>query len=171
MALPVMITAALLAVYLAGLFDTMSTHRLVPAWIVAGCLTAGMMVYFAMEFPYRLTLAQQFPAWRWAPLIVAVAASGAALSFYQASDPALERGMSLVVQTSVAAGLVLLAGNMLWRRSHSASPVARNQSTIVLISLLPWLVVALVNLGWLLIEGHPFDNLLVFNQVLPCCSR
>ncbi|MBN1680304.1 MAG: GAF domain-containing protein [Anaerolineae bacterium] len=159
--------SATTVVFLAGSFDAVSTHRLVWVWILASCLQGGLIVMFALEFPYRFNVVQRTPIWGWAPLVAATALGSVGVMLYYATDPNLSRGPSLLVQGALIMSLSTLAGTMAWRRTRSASPIARNQSTMLLIGTAPWLLIILIGLGWQVFTGKPQAGSLVFDQVLP----
>ena len=66
------LVAAAMTIFLAGRFDTLTTHRYAWVWLVTTSLLGGLLVMFALEFPYRLAGVQRAPAWRFAPLVVAL---------------------------------------------------------------------------------------------------
>ena len=163
----VALIAAATAIFLAGRFDTLTTHRYAWAWLMATSLLAGLLALFALEFPYRLAAVQQAPVWRFAPPIVALGVGGAAVRLYFSTDPSLNRASFSLATGALILGVLILGGVMLWRRARSASPVVRNQSTIVLIGLLPAMLLLLIAFGWQLATGDELNNLIVFNQALP----
>jgi hypothetical protein len=61
---------ATLAVVEMGRLDLMTTHQLVPLWILSGCMLGGLLVSFGMTFPSNLMLVDKLPAVRYAPLMV-----------------------------------------------------------------------------------------------------
>ena len=161
------LVAAAMTIFLAGRFDTLTTHRYAWVWLVTTSLLGGLLVMFALEFPYRLAGVQRAPAWRFAPLVVALGVGGAAAGLYLSTDPNLNRASFTLATGALLLGSLILGGIMLWRRTRSASPVVRNQSTMILIGLLPLAIPLLIAFGWQLATGEALDNLIVFNQVLP----
>ncbi len=163
----VTVLASALVVFLAGYFDAVGMHHIAWVWFAASCLAAGLMVMFALEFPFRLSIVQQAPVMGLAPVVVALALGGASVVLYSASDPSLNRaGYGLTLAALTAGGLLLL-GTLVYRRTRSASPIARNQSTMVILGLVP----ALVPIVWwfvaLWVGGGLDGSLVVFNHLLP----
>lgn len=163
----VALIAAAVAVFLAGRFDTLTTHRYAWVWLVTTNLLAGLLVMFALEFPYRLAAVQRAPVWRFAPVIAGLGVGGTAAGLYFSSDASLNRASFTLSIGVLLLGSLIVSGVMLWRRTRSASPVVRNQSTIVLIGLLPAIIPMLIAFGWQGVTGEGLNNLIVFNQVLP----
>ena len=157
---------AALAVTLAGWFDARSLSWAVEAWIVAGCLTAGLLIDFGLVFPYRLAFLQHTTVALLAPMITALAVAAAGLALYR-SGTVTGSGTLLLALGPVLVGVVGLGGLLAWRRVRAASPLAHNQITIVLLGLVPWLVVAVLGAGWLAVTGELPPALLLFNQTLP----
>ncbi len=163
----IVIVAAVMAIFLAGSFDAISTHRYGEVWMVAGALLAGLLIVFALEFPYRFATIQHTPSLRWSPLLVSLALGGIAIALYRSSDLALTYASTAVVNGTLLVGALILGGMVSWRRQRSSSPIVRNQTTMVLFGLVPWLALALVAFGWRLVVGEPLAGLIVFNSVVP----
>ncbi|HVO70178.1 MAG TPA: hypothetical protein VMT24_09035, partial [Aggregatilineaceae bacterium] len=85
------IVSAVIVVFLAGRFDTISTHEAGWAWLLLTCLGAGLLVVVAMEFPYRFAFVQQVPLLGWAPMIVALALGGASAALYFSPNTTLNQ--------------------------------------------------------------------------------
>jgi len=163
----IVMLSATVTIYLGGSFDALSTHRLPAIWLGAGFLQAALLGIFALEFPYRFAAIQRNPMLRWAPVVVALALTGAAWGLYRSSDANLSRGAIVLVEGALVIGGFVLIAMMGWRRSRSASPIARNQSTIVMLGLAPWLILAVISFGWRAATGSSQPNLLFFTQALP----
>jgi signal transduction histidine kinase len=159
--------SALLVVFLAGRFDTLSTHRYSWVWLVTASLLAGMMVLFAMEFPYRFAAVQRMPVWRFAPVLAGAAFAGTSVALYRSTDSNLSQGAFVLAVALLILSCLILGGVMTWRRTRSSSPMVRNQSTMLLIGLLPMLVPMGVWLASLIVSGEELMGLVAFNQVLP----
>ncbi|NDJ77724.1 MAG: GAF domain-containing protein [Chloroflexi bacterium] len=158
---------ATLAIFLAGAFDVHSTHRFTEAWIIAGCMVGSLLVVFALEFPYRFAAVQRTPALLLAPVVVGLALSGLGIAFYYSTERELNLLASDVARGTVLFGLVVQLVVMLWRRQRSSSPLVRNQTTMAVLGVVPWLVLATITFSWELVTGEPLLSLWVFNQALP----
>ncbi|MBN1966749.1 MAG: GAF domain-containing protein, partial [Anaerolineae bacterium] len=158
---------AVTGVFLAGHFDAWATHQLTWVWLLAIGLEAGLLVTFGLEFPYRFASVQQVTALRWAPLIAAAALGGASIALYRSTDVQLGQGAFVLAFGALLLGLIGLGGLMLWRRGRSASPIARNQATLILIGIIPALLPALLGFGWLLAAGRMPAGVLLFGEMLP----
>ncbi len=154
-------------VFLAGRFDTISTHEAGWAWLMITCLGAALLVVFALEFPYRFAVVQQVPIWSWSPVFAALVIGGASVALYLSDDPAYNQLAFLLALGALLVGGLLLFGMMIWRRARSASPIVRNQSTMIIIGLVPALLPIGFWFGSLLIAGQALAGLVAFNQVLP----
>jgi signal transduction histidine kinase/CRP-like cAMP-binding protein len=161
------IVSAVIVVFLAGRFDTISTHEAGWVWLLLTCLGAGLLVVVAMEFPYRFAFVQQMPLLGWAPMIVALALGGASAALYFSSDTNLSQAAFVLALGTLILGALILVGTMIWRRTRSASPIVRNQSTIVIIGLIPMLLPLGLWFGSLVVGDHPLAGLVTFNQVFP----
>ena len=158
--------AALLAVVVAGRFDSLSTQQFVPAWLAAQALAGGLAVLLALTFPYDLPALMRLPALRLAPPVGAAALGGAAIALYGAPDEGTRAlAMPLASGTLLVGALTLLVV-MLWRRARAGSPTARNQATMLLIGALPALVPGVALAGGWLATGHLSNTLLPFVSVL-----
>jgi signal transduction histidine kinase len=158
--------AAALAVFMAGHFDMLSTHEWVWAWLLAGCLSGGLLVTLALDFPYRFGTVQENPLLAWAPVVMALALGVVSIALYSANDPNLEPGALVITLLALMVGGVTLIAFMIWRRVRSASPVVRNQSTMVIIGLVPALVPVVYWLGAQMLN-HLTVGPVPFEQVVP----
>ncbi|MBN1201906.1 MAG: GAF domain-containing protein [Anaerolineae bacterium] len=164
----IVLVSAAVSVYLGGAFDAISTYQLVLPWLAATCLAGGLSVVFALEFPYHFAAVQRTPALLWAPAVVAAVMGGVGVMFYFSSNTGLSDKSGTFVEGMLVLGVLILAGTMIWRRSRSVSPVARNQSTVVLIGVLPALLASIAWIGWELISGEMVSSSLqIFYRVLP----
>ncbi|MBI5960620.1 MAG: GAF domain-containing protein, partial [Chloroflexi bacterium] len=159
--------AALLSVFLAGRFDTVTTYRFTWAWLAFTCLGAGLAIVLALEFPYRFAFAQQMPVWFWSPVIVALALGGASIALFRSGDSNLNQAAYVLALGTMIAGNLILLGTMGWRRSRSASPIARNQSTMIVIGQTPMLIPLVLWFGVALFGDQPNSAIIVLAQVLP----
>ena len=155
------------AIFLAGRFDTVSTHKLTFAWFTATGLMAGGLVLFGLEFPYRFALVLRAPVWQWAPLMVGFALGLSSVALYHSTDVALVNGAFALALGVLIMGALIMAMLLLWRRTRSASPVVRNQSTLLLIGLIPGLGPILFEFFWGLISGQGPTRIYPIDTVLP----
>ncbi|RPI99440.1 MAG: hypothetical protein EHM39_06525, partial [Chloroflexi bacterium] len=160
------ILSAALSVFMAGHFDTFSTHQWAWAWLTAGCLTGGMLVVFALEFPYRFATVQESPLLAWAPAVVSLVLGLASSTLYYASDPNYTQGGIVLSLGSLILGGLILAGMMIWRRARSASPIVRNQATMIIIGLVPALVPVVYWFGAQMLN-HLSVGPVPFEQIVP----
>ena len=157
---------ALLAVVVAGRFDSLSTQLFVPAWLAAQALASGLALMLAITFPYDLPILTRLSALRWAPMIGAAALSGAAMVLYASPDSAARATAMPLASAALLLGAIGMIAVLIWRRTRAASPTARNQTTMLLIGVLPALLPGLALAGGWLATGHLSNTLLPFVYVL-----
>lgn len=163
----IVIMSAALAIFMAGGFDRISTNAYGWGWLLATVLAGGALVAFALEFPFRFAIVQETPIWRWTPLVVSVAMAGASTALYVSDDRTLYAASQVLALGMLLLGGLVLLAIMLWRRGRSASPIVRNQSTMVVIGLVPALLPVLAWFLGALIFGEPAPVIYTFNQVFP----
>jgi len=158
--------SALLAVVVAGRFDSHSTQLFVPAWLAAQAVAGGLALMLAITFPYDVPALTRLSALRWAPVIGSAALAGAAMVLYDSPD-ASARGLAMpLASATLLTGTLGLLAVMIWRRGRAASPTARNQTTMLLIGAVPASVPGVALAGWWLATGHLSNTLLPFVYVL-----
>ena len=157
---------ALLAVVVAGRFDSLTTQLYIPAWLAAQALAGGLAVMLGLAFPYALPALARLPALGWSPLIGAAALGGAAIVLDGAADAATRDLAMPLASAILLAGALALAGLMFWRRARAVSPSARNQATMLLLGAAPGLAPGLALAGWWIVTGHLASELVPFLSAL-----
>lgn len=161
------IAAAALSLTMAGQFEALTGGRLAWTWPLGLALGGGVLVWLALEFPYRLALLTQTPALALAPLLGGLSAGVTSVALHQSDDPAVSRlGLQVALGVHLLGGAILLA-TLLWRRRRTASPAARNQSGMLAAGLVPALIPFALWLVALLEQGEGLPALAVPNGVLP----
>lgn len=158
--------AAVLAVVVAGRFDSLTTQLFVPAWLAAQALAGGLAVLFALTFPYESAALMRLPALSGAPLVASAALGGVAVVLYGSPDAAARRLAMPFASGVLLAGALALLAMMAWHRARAASPAARNQAAMVLLGAVPALVPGLALTGWWFATGHLSSALVPFLAVL-----
>lgn len=155
-----------LTIFMAGHIDTVTTHQYVPAWLVATSVAGGVMIMFAWEFPYRFAAIQRNPVLAWTPPVLTLVWGFVTVTMYLSTSHGVQQLATVLALTSLLFGGFVLLGTMLWRRVRSASPIVRNQSTMVIIGLVP---VLLLTFYWViaLIASAPIGWHMPFAQLLP----
>ncbi len=161
------LVAATFVVFMAGHFDRYSTDRYTWLWLTVTALSGGLLLNFGGEFPFRFASLQHTPAWRWAVLVVALSLGTASAALYLSDEPYLHRAAITLALGAQLVGGVGLLGMMYWRRVRSASPVVRNQSTIIIMGLVPALLPVAAWFGSLVVSGHPSTVMLPFVEAFP----
>ncbi|HLF29116.1 MAG TPA: GAF domain-containing protein [Anaerolineae bacterium] len=153
--------SAWVAIALGILFDMNSTHRLAELWPWGLALSGGAMFHLAFVFPQEPRSVAQRPALRLLSYIPAAAlALYARTQLYDLSDPWAYIGSWQLLYVFMVIGLLFFYGMLIYRRLASTSPVARQQSRIILwgsaLAFLPFGLWAIVGvLGFV----APFDPL------------
>jgi len=141
------------ALGMATLFDLYTTHRLSYLWTFALALCGGTLINLALIFPQEIRAVKRHSFLRWIGYVPAIIV--ALLSFpaiYNLKQPTLYvtawRGDFLLV----GAGVLIFFCTMAYRWLRSTSPIAREQSRIILrgaiISFGPlaiWFVISIFN--------------------------
>ncbi|KAB2903763.1 MAG: GAF domain-containing protein [Anaerolineae bacterium] len=156
----VAVSAAALALLMAGRFDLMTTFTLMPAWIVSAFVFSSLLLLLALVFPANLPFMYRAPQTiRYAPLVLgAVLIAGTLwLHFNSVSDNVL---LIPLVAILISAGTLMVS--MFWRRIYSTSPVIHEQASFIslgiLVALGPfllWVIYFLITGGGILNELTP----------------
>ena len=152
------------AIALAIFFDTNSTHILTALWPLALALAGAGVIHLALVFPQEPRFIQRRPVLRllsYAP--AALLALYASIVLYDLDRPWAYIDSWRFLYLFLLIGLVTFYGMLIYRRVASTSPVARQQSRIILWGSVPafaplglWLIVALIGIV------APFDPLIYF---------
>lgn len=135
-ALLIALQCGLLATLMAGVFDLNTTHRLVPAWIGASSLLAGLLATFSMNFPATAPFIRKQKWIRFTPLAVSILIGGYALITY--FNPPNPRAVLQATQFPLyflMLVLLMLTVSLLWFRSRTSSSIIRDQANILLIGV------------------------------------
>ena len=126
------------AVGLCAIFDLYTTHAFAWAWTLAVPLSGGALLTLGLLFPHELTLVQKQPALRLAALAPAVLLGLYALYTLYApgQDPRAYIGGWRLGYGYMAAGILGFLLILLYRRLTSPSPIAREQSQVILLGAL-----------------------------------
>lgn len=145
--------AASTALGIASLFDTYTTHRLTYLWTLTMGFSAGALLNLAVLFPQEVRLVKRFPFLRWAGYIPTLILVGMAFptlfNFSRPVDYVIAWRYEFIY---LAIAMVFFLGMSVYRYLRSLSPVAREQSRLILFGSLVafgplgvWLVVASTN--------------------------
>ncbi len=126
------------AVGLCAIFDLYTTHAFAWAWTLAIPLSGGALMTLGLLFPHELTLVQKQPALRLAALVPAVALGLYALYTLYAPglDPRAYIGAWRLGYGYMGAGILGFLLVLAYRRFTSPSPIAREQSQVILLGAL-----------------------------------
>lgn len=144
----VAVTLLMLSIFMTGLFDVNTTHRLIPLWIAATMLLSGLLLSLSLVFPVKTSLVYRQPVIQYVPLALSLlAAAGVIYVLSSSTNP--EAGSSLPTLTAGVALLALVAFSVVlwWRRRAIVSPGVRDQVNTVLIGVTVACVVAVI---WLI---------------------
>lgn len=121
------------AILLGVLFDLYSTHVLSFMWPIAFAITGASIFQLASVFPQEARFVQGRPILRFLPVIpAAVFAVNALAVLSSQSDPWAYIGSWRSLYLFAVLGLLVFYAILVYRRVASRSPVARQQSRIIL---------------------------------------
>ena len=124
---------ASLAIALAGLFDSYTTHRLTYIWILAIAFAGGALFNLGLLFPQEIRLVERYPFLRWAGYVPATGLVLFAFStLNRRSNPELyflALRLEFIFLSVGAIFFLALTGS---RRLRSPSPIVREQSLLIL---------------------------------------
>lgn len=127
-----------IAVILGVLFDLYSTHVLSGLWPVGFAIAGAATFHLAAVFPQEPRLVEQRPAFRLIPYIPAtLLAVNALVVLRSLSDPWAYIDSWGLLYIFAVLGLIVFYGTLIYRRIASTSPIARQQSRIILWGSLP----------------------------------
>jgi GAF domain-containing protein len=141
------------ALTLGGLFDWYTTHNLVIIWTIAFPGVSASMINLGLVFPQEIGPLQNRPTYRLLISLVPLAGLTAYTFFsYISPDPWAYLRAWANQDYFLGVGIVVFLGAMFYRWRLSPSPVAREQSRIILIGsflasllILFWIVQRLFN--------------------------
>ncbi|MBI3760647.1 MAG: GAF domain-containing protein [Chloroflexi bacterium] len=154
---------ACMAVTLGALFDVYTTHGLTRLWTAVFPLAGGSLFTLALVLPQEAAFVTRRPILRWIGFAPAVAlAFLAELRVYDYAHPtayAAAWGNSFLFSGVIIPIFVGMAGYRLWR---AASPIAREQSRIILIGS----AIAFLPVGFWLAANQTIALGLSFNAAI-----
>jgi signal transduction histidine kinase len=150
------------AVLIGGTFDLWTTHLLTWAWILAIPAGGASLFTLGLVFPQEVRLVQRWPAIRLVTFLPIILLSGYAL--YTVYNPAVDpRAYILAWRYQyyyMGAGILGFFGVVVYRALSSRSPIARDQSFIILLGAVVAFSPALI---WAILplfgRSVPFDVL------------
>lgn len=162
--------AAAVALGVAGLFDSYTTQVLTPVWTFSIALVGGSLINLALLFPEESPLVMRYPFLSWSGYVLAVAIGAAAMpTIYDFDRPMAYLLMWRLEYAFTGLAALFFLAALLLRRYRAQSPVAREQSRLLLwgfgASFLP---LAAWGLARLLLPNLGFTPyLLVFVAIFP----
>lgn len=141
----VALTLILVALFVMGLFDLNSTHRLEGLWMVATTMGGGSFVALALIFPTRMMIANQSPNLRFVPpLVFGVIGVLLYLLYRSPADYRFPSSVLMWVTSIGVLGMVLFVLRLLRARQRATSLIVRDQANTVLIGVTLALALAIV---------------------------
>jgi signal transduction histidine kinase len=129
---------AMVAVALGGLFDVYTTHALAWLWTVSLAFAAAALVTLGLVFPQAVNFVQKWPSLRLVSYPVALGLSAYAL--YTLYAPGLDARAYILgwryEYFFMGASILFFFGMLIYRWRFSPSPIAREQSRVILIGSL-----------------------------------
>ncbi len=128
--------AFLSAIYVAGILDIGTDGYLGQIWLMGGALLAGTLATIGLTFPRRLRIVRRTPWLVYVPLIISVGLAAFFVYQFTFPDTVIEQTNKAQQATASASiGLVTLLGLTLIQRERANTPMARDQSNTMLISV------------------------------------
>jgi signal transduction histidine kinase len=127
---------ALMSIFMIGIFDLNSTHRLIPLWLAATTLMGGTIGTLALIFPGTSSQIFKRPANRLIPLFISAAAALIIIAFhFFTTNPWADLVLPAASIAVSLLGLLMFLFAVLNYRSNAVTPIIRNQSNIILIGI------------------------------------
>ncbi|MDX2163169.1 MAG: GAF domain-containing protein [bacterium] len=126
--------SALLALFMAGLFDLNTTYSLNGLWIIAVIMLGSTLISFVMVFPVKASLLYVNPVIRYVPVAFGLMLCAVMYSLYL--NPPTPDTVLTVQQVGVIAGLVgavVTIVTLFYRRRRATNAIIRDQANTVLI--------------------------------------
>lgn len=141
----VALTLITVAVFVMGLFDLNSTHRLELVWMLATVMGGGSFIALALIFPTRMMISNERPNIRFVPP-VAAGLLGLVLYLLYLNPPDYQfpNTILLGVTTIGLLGMVIFVLRLLRARQRATSLIVRDQANTVLIGVTLALALAAV---------------------------
>ena len=139
------------AIFMLGIFDINSTHRLTPFWLLATILIGALLVATAIVFPVKLPIVYRRPGIHYLPAGVGVLISVIVLqSYFSPTSPQQATSVLWFAPFTAILGMFILVVALLRRRETASAIFIRDQANTVLIGVMLSLVVAVI---WVLNIG------------------
>jgi len=124
------------SIFTAGLFDRLTTHALIPVWLLATLALAACFGLLAIYYPVHNARLNARPYWRFLPPTLAAVLGLIVLSLDARSpSPAVLSGEELASFAALA-GAAVFAFSQIRRRRLAVLPAQRDQSNLALIGVL-----------------------------------
>jgi signal transduction histidine kinase len=125
---------AFVAIAAAGLFEINTTSQLTGIWTFSLAMAGGTMVHLALLFPQEVGWVRKHPFLGWFSYIPTIILTIWALpTLYNLRDPLAYIIPWRYSYVYIGVAIIFLVGMGVYRRFTAASPIARQQSQIILI--------------------------------------
>ncbi len=132
----VAVSCMLAGVFMIGLFDINSSHRLAPVWILGACMLGGSLVGMTLVFPMKLGISLRYPAIRLLPPSITMIIAVIFIELYRNPPDAVSGNVMLQWSTGTAlVGAVFMIFGALRSRVLATSIIVRDQSNTILIGI------------------------------------
>jgi PAS domain S-box-containing protein len=114
-------------------FDMNTTHHVVLLWALSLSMAASALIHLAMNFPQQMHFVERHPAMRYVSWVFALAF--AALVTREIVSPSAPLAYIATWQASyayMAVAIIFFFATLIWRILHSASPIVRQQSRVII---------------------------------------
>ena len=156
------LTMLLLSLFMAGIFDLGSTHRLAPLWLASGVILGGMLITLGMVFPSPIPMLRARPAFRLTPLFLSTALAIYMVYLWIDGENALQiqqaAGISAIVGMAILATLLFF-----YHRPRAQSRLGRDQANTVFLGVALALIPAAVWVLGQIIVNSDGDPLVPFS--------
>jgi signal transduction histidine kinase len=144
-ALAALAACFLLSVYMVGLFDISTTHRLEALWLTVSALLGGTLITLGLVFPVQTSLTGSLRWLRFGPLALSIALAALIVSQYM-NEAATNAGAGVQAATlaTIVGSMILAALLFFHQRPHAIDAVTRDQANTVFIGVCLALVPALL---------------------------
>ncbi len=134
-----------LALYLAGLFDVGTTHRLLPVSYISGIGLGGLAISLGLIFPNAVPFVRRRPWLRFIPLGLSAVLAAAVLLSYRSETPEPLGFASQTTGLVAVIGLAILATLLyFYQRPRATSTMAHHQANTLFLGLMVALAPAIL---------------------------
>ncbi|GAB4318764.1 MAG: hypothetical protein Kow00117_08740 [Phototrophicales bacterium] len=136
------------SLFMGGIFDVGTTHRLIPLWFISGIFVGVLMATLGLIFPTPMPIVYRLPWIKYIPTAIGVVLSTIAIfSTNVTQNNVLLTGNQVTGASTVMGTAILAACLLFYQRPAASTKTERDQANVVLVGVLLSMIPAIL---WLI---------------------